>query len=443
MNYFKKSILTGLFALLISLPAIAQVGIGTATPSANTKFEIIAAGSTSATTSLRIGTASGTTLLSVKDNGSVGVGTLTPNAAAALDVSSTSGGFLPPRMTYSERLSLTTPTAGLMIWCTDCVPTSATVAVEMQVYNGSVWTNFTGSSASQPSVSITSLTTNPASGITSTYASLSGTYSPTNATLSSYGFAYSTTNTTPTTGDFTIASPSPSVSASTGVLSGTLSTLSPSVTYYVRAYASSPGSATVYGNTISFTTQSSGGGGGGTLPSVGSTIATAMPTPTPTEYSLSADINSLGSTSNSITTAYFQFAPNDAFTGGVLTTTANWSSTPAPGGRLTGTMPFSRLTNGPWYVRAVATNNMSQTGIGSPATLITHTGRIVYRTSGSERQNDEGAIQQHISSLQSANANVIAYPRGNNNQQIGLSKIASEISTSFSVGQRNLQLPKL
>jgi hypothetical protein len=50
--------------------------------------------------------------------GRVAVGTTTPNAAAALDVTSTTQGFLPPRMTTTERNAITSPPAGLMIYNT-------------------------------------------------------------------------------------------------------------------------------------------------------------------------------------------------------------------------------------------------------------------------------------------------------------------------------------
>ncbi|MBK8698487.1 MAG: hypothetical protein IPN29_02665 [Saprospiraceae bacterium] len=52
--------------------------------------------------------------------GSVGIGVLAPNASAALDVTSTTQGFLPPRMTLAQRNAITTPAEGLMISCTDC-----------------------------------------------------------------------------------------------------------------------------------------------------------------------------------------------------------------------------------------------------------------------------------------------------------------------------------
>jgi hypothetical protein len=68
--------------------------------------------------------------------GTLGVGTATPAASAQLEVSSTSKGFLPPRMTTAERNLIVTPAAGLMIWNTD--------DIELQVYNGSLWVNMIG-----------------------------------------------------------------------------------------------------------------------------------------------------------------------------------------------------------------------------------------------------------------------------------------------------------
>ena len=54
------------------------------------------------------------------DNGtSVGIGTVSPDASAILDLSATTKGFLPPRMTETERLAIASPTIGLMVYQTD------------------------------------------------------------------------------------------------------------------------------------------------------------------------------------------------------------------------------------------------------------------------------------------------------------------------------------
>jgi len=75
----------------------------------------------------------------------LGIGTTSPHPSAQLDVASTSKGFLPPRMTYNERNAIGTGATGLMVWCTDCGPKG-----EMQVFNGTSWTNMTGGPATPP-----------------------------------------------------------------------------------------------------------------------------------------------------------------------------------------------------------------------------------------------------------------------------------------------------
>jgi hypothetical protein len=52
-------------------------------------------------------------------NNQVGVNT-TPNSSAAMDVSSTTKGFLPPRMTSAQRDAISSPAAGLVIYNSDC-----------------------------------------------------------------------------------------------------------------------------------------------------------------------------------------------------------------------------------------------------------------------------------------------------------------------------------
>ncbi len=51
--------------------------------------------------------------------GSLGIGISPPDASALLDLTSTSKGFLPPRMTSVQRAAVVTPPAGLMVYQTD------------------------------------------------------------------------------------------------------------------------------------------------------------------------------------------------------------------------------------------------------------------------------------------------------------------------------------
>jgi len=78
----------------------------------------------------------------------VGVGTTTPHASAVLDVTSTTQGLLPPRMTQAQRDAIASPASGLLIWCTNCGS-----AGEFQGYNGTTWTNLTGGTASGATIS--------------------------------------------------------------------------------------------------------------------------------------------------------------------------------------------------------------------------------------------------------------------------------------------------
>ena len=64
-----------------------------------------------------------------------GIGTNTPNASSVLDISSTTKGFLPPRMTYAQMINIANPTAGLTVYCTDCEP------VGVHYYDGSFFLN--------------------------------------------------------------------------------------------------------------------------------------------------------------------------------------------------------------------------------------------------------------------------------------------------------------
>ena len=50
-----------------------------------------------------------------------GIGTTTPNASAKLEVAATDKGFLLPRMTSAQRIAITTPANGLLVYQTDGV----------------------------------------------------------------------------------------------------------------------------------------------------------------------------------------------------------------------------------------------------------------------------------------------------------------------------------
>jgi hypothetical protein len=66
-------------------------------------------------------------------SGGAYINTATPNATAALQVDSTTQGFLPPRMTNVQRAAITTPAIGLVVYCTDAVE-------GLYVYKSTGWT---------------------------------------------------------------------------------------------------------------------------------------------------------------------------------------------------------------------------------------------------------------------------------------------------------------
>lgn len=64
---------------------------------------------------------------------SIGIGTSTPNSKSILELSSTTKGFLPPRMTQTQRTSISTPPVGLIVYQTDATE-------GLYVYKSTGWT---------------------------------------------------------------------------------------------------------------------------------------------------------------------------------------------------------------------------------------------------------------------------------------------------------------
>lgn len=72
------------------------------------------------------------------DKVSVVIGATAANPAAVLDVTSTTQGFLPPRMTEAQKAAIVAPVAGLTVYVTDGIAVDASTGV-VQTYNGSTW----------------------------------------------------------------------------------------------------------------------------------------------------------------------------------------------------------------------------------------------------------------------------------------------------------------
>ena len=85
-------------------------------------------------------------LLTATTYAQVGIGTTTPDASAALDITSTTKGLLIPRMTAAQRDAIISPTQGLIIFCSDC----ALGEGELQVRLTSSWKNTIGGGVNDP-----------------------------------------------------------------------------------------------------------------------------------------------------------------------------------------------------------------------------------------------------------------------------------------------------
>jgi len=119
---------------------IANGGTGTTTGSiTGTTALTFAAGGSNQNVTL---TPSGTGSIVLQGSTGINITGSSPDSKAILDLSSTTKGFLPPRMTFLEKTAITSPPAGLVVWCTNCGTHG-----ELQVFNGDAWTNLIGGAA--------------------------------------------------------------------------------------------------------------------------------------------------------------------------------------------------------------------------------------------------------------------------------------------------------
>ena len=188
------------------------------------------------------GTIDGSSLLlsgSLDINGNVIIGTAIKEPSAVLNVSSTSQGLLPPRMTYEQKLAIVSPVSGLLIWCSDCGAFG-----EIQVYNGTTWTNLIGGVASE-SLPIMDSTT-PVSSISETTAVSGGNViNDGGGTITARGVCWSTSINPTIVDNITLDG------TGTGEFISSLTGLTGNTTYYVRSYATNS-IGTAYGSEISF-----------------------------------------------------------------------------------------------------------------------------------------------------------------------------------------------
>ena len=131
-----------------------------------------------------------------------------PNSSAMLDVSSTTKGFLAPRMLSSERVAISTPATGLLVYQTDGT-------AGFYYYTGSAWTLVGASSGSG---SVTSVATG--TGLTGGPVTTTGTISLANTTVTAGSYTRATI-TVDAQGRITAAGDGAAVSLTSGV-TGTL-----------------------------------------------------------------------------------------------------------------------------------------------------------------------------------------------------------------------------
>jgi hypothetical protein len=123
--------------------------VGSIIGNAATATTAITAGNITATSNNTLTTLSSLTSVGVLNsatvNGKVIIGaTSEVSVSAVLEASSTTQGFLPPRMTITQRSVIASPAQGLMIYCTNCGTYG-----EPQYYNGAAWLNFAGNASAK------------------------------------------------------------------------------------------------------------------------------------------------------------------------------------------------------------------------------------------------------------------------------------------------------
>jgi hypothetical protein len=152
------TIIDGLASKMIITPSEVQIG-----SISGARLAVKGSGSTSATTALLVQNSAGAETFKVQDNGVVVIENFTfvsgsvientttrlvattggvavnsnyafANSSSILDVASTTKGFLPPRMTTTQKNAISSPASGLMVY--------DTTLNQMSYYNGTSWVNF-------------------------------------------------------------------------------------------------------------------------------------------------------------------------------------------------------------------------------------------------------------------------------------------------------------
>lgn len=102
-------------------------------------FEVMAQGATTRTSAMVI-----------KSAANIGMGTSTPDASAKLEIKSTTQGFLPPRMTFVQMSAISSPAEGLIVYCTNCLPSKG-----LKIFDNIDWTDMQGVTAPKAAFTFT------------------------------------------------------------------------------------------------------------------------------------------------------------------------------------------------------------------------------------------------------------------------------------------------
>jgi hypothetical protein len=177
----------------------------------------------------------------IVDLGNVAIGSQSADASALLDVSSTTQGLLPPRMTQVQRNAISNPAAGLIVWCIDCGTNGL-----FSGYNGTGWADLslTSTAGTVPTVTTDAITSYGFSSAT-----LGGNVlSNSGASILSRGVCYSSSPNPNISDNIT------TVSTGTGAFNDFVIGLDSNTSYYARAYATNS-NGIAYGNQVTFTSK--------------------------------------------------------------------------------------------------------------------------------------------------------------------------------------------
>lgn len=156
IKLMKKNYKLMMVSLLFGALTYAQVGVGTATPSAG--LDIVSQGNTNATKALEVNNAINTEMVTVLDNGNVGIGNTTPATKLDINNGTTAGAIKIVDGTQGAGRVLTSDANGVGTWSP--TPVTSLYFLSSNAYNGSsAPSDFTGMTNPITGVSVGSSST--------------------------------------------------------------------------------------------------------------------------------------------------------------------------------------------------------------------------------------------------------------------------------------------